>query len=121
MEYGHFLVILSVGENYFNQVEIPLGLAGWVVHTIYHQFISPNKVTKPKTSIARFAQTAEMYDEQIRLTHGLGQYPVERTRFRLMNLSRSSYTDALMVQSFDIFYGYFKRNNIYRLLAQLKA
>ena len=116
MEYGHFLVILSVGEHYFNQVEIPLGLAGWVVRTIYHQFISPSKVTAPKTSIARFAQTAEMYDEQIRVTHGLGQYPVERTRFRLMNLSRSSYTDALMVQNFDIFYGYFKRNDIYGLL-----
>ena len=116
VEYGHFLMILSVGENYFNQVEIPLALAGWVVRTIYYQFIAPDKANGPKTPIGRFAQTAEMYDERIRVTHGLGQYPVERTRFRLMNLSRSSYTDALMVQSFDIFYGYFKRNDIYSLL-----
>jgi len=114
-----YLVIVSFSDDYFNQVEVPKASALWLAKTMDDLYIKGQGIDKLQGKVTRFFQTQIVQQEKIRLTNGLGQLPTGNTRFRLMNLSRSNYQDRLMAQEFDLFYGYYEKNNISRLLNDL--
>lgn len=120
ISWGDYLIIVSLGEDYFNQVEIPKQALSWIVDTVEKLFVKGENLNN-LSRMETFAPSIVIGDtEQIRLTNGLGQVSLGGTRFRLMNLNRTSYTDALMAQEYDLFYGHFTKHDMGYFLRNIK-
>lgn len=120
ISWGDYLIIVSLGAEYFNQVEIPKQALPWIADTVEKLFakgegkdkLSPMEYFVPSIVIGG--------TEQVRITNGLGQASLDGTRFRLMNLNRTSYNDPLMAQEYDMYYMHFTKHGMGNFLRGIK-
>ena len=120
ISWGDYLIIVSLGAEYFNQVEIPKQALPWIADTVEKLFAKGEGIEKLSQMESFVPSIVIGGTEQVRITNGLGQASLDGTRFRLMNLNRTSYNDPLMAQEYDMYYMHFTKYGMGNFLRGIK-